>query len=711
MGKLLKTIGWIVGILLLLVVVLIAVLPMVFDPNDYKNEIVAEVKQQTGRDLKIDGPISLSLFPWLGFQVSGLELGNAKGFGDAPFAVVDKLGVRIQLKPLLRKEVVADTLTVHGLQLNLARSADGRGNWEDLAGGGKAAAEPGAGEKGGGDAAAGSGLAGLSIGGIDIADARITWDDRASGQHLVIDRFSLETGEVAPDRPVAVKLGLTLENREPELRADLRMQGTVKLDQTAASIDVSGFKLEVDASGPALPSGKMEAQLEAALQAALDGSRLQVRDLSLSSGALRITGNLTGTDLAGQPALDGDLALAPLALAAWLKEMGVVLPPMADPKALSRVEAKATLAMKGDRVRIPSLAIGLDDTRITGDATVGGGGVRFKMDVDGIDLDRYLPPAGKQAASDAGKGAGSGATASGKGAEEGPLFPVETLRALNIDGQLTVGRLIVNKLVAEKIRLTLTAKDGRLKLGQKVGAFYQGGYDGTVDLNVAGKQPVTRIQAAATGIQIGPLLKDMTGKDVLAGKGRFGATLKTTGNTQSAMRRTLGGKLDFRFEDGAVKGFNLAQVIRETKARFKGEKLPANRQPPQTDFSEISATATIAKGILSNRDLLAKSPYLRVTGKGKVDLVNETLDYTAIAVVVNTDKGQGGEGLEEVKGINIPVHLTGPLASPKYEIDWAKVLLESQKGKAKEKIQQKIDEELKDKVPEGLRNQLKGFFR
>jgi len=89
-----------------------------------------------------------------------------------------------------------------------------------------------------------------------------------------------------------------------------------------------------------------------------------------------------------------------------------------------------------------------------------------------------------------------------------------------------------------------------------------------------------------------------------------------------------------------------------------------------------------------------------------VNLVKETLDYTVQAVIVSTAKGQGGEGLDELKGVVVPVHLTGAYAAPKYEIDWGKVLLDSQKGKVKEKIEEKIKEEL----PEDLQNKLRGLF-
>ena len=237
--------------------------------------------------------------------------------------------------------------------------------------------------------------------------------------------------------------------------------------------------------------------------------------------------------------------------------------------------------------------------------------------------------------------------------------------------------------------------------------FYDGKLDGRVDLDVAGKTPVVRVTEAMSGLQVGPLLQALAGQDKLTGTGRFNAKLNTSGNSINAFKKGLGGNLDFRFENGAVKGFNVAESLRQAKAKFKGETLPPSDQPQQTDFSELSGSGVITRGVLNNQDLLAKSPFLRVTGAGKVNLVSETLDYKVKPVIVGTIEGQGGKGLEELKGVPIPVHLAGPYASPDYSIDWGQILVDTQKAKIEEKVQEKI----KEKLPEQLQDKLKGFFR
>ena len=721
MGKLFKILGWTLGLFIVLVVAAVLILPQVVDPNDYKDEIIAKVKQQTGRDLTIDGHINLSVFPWLGVETGAVTLGNAQGFDEKAFAAIKSAAVRVKLMPLLSRKLEVDTIGLKGLELNLTRLKDGASNWDDLAGNGK---QPGGEAHSGGatDAAAGAddGLAGVTIGGIDISDARIVWDDRGAGQRIVIDQFRLNSGPVVSGKPVDLQLGMMLQNKQPAVNAKLELQGVVALDEAAGVIDVSGLKIVLDAEGDGLPGGAVKAVLEAAISAALNGSRVEVSGLRLNAGELKLSGNLQGQDLDRQPAFSGNLDLAEFNLRKWMGDHALALPPMADARTLTRIDASLKLKAESGATRVDDLAVRLDDSRITGNATLRGSAVGCNLNLDAIDVDRYLPPAGDKAdkskADKSAAAAAPSAAAPKAGSEsaatgEETLLPVATLRELDIDGVLSVGRLTINKLLAEQIKLTVKAKAGQLTLGQQVSRFYQGEYKGEASLDVRGKTPNARVDAAATGIQIGPLLKDLSGQDRLSGKGRFSANLNTQGNSVNAFKRTLAGKLDFRFEDGALKGVNVAQAIREAKARLSGKPVPKSDEPQQTDFSELSGSGVITKGVLSNQDLLAKSPFLRVTGAGKVNLVAENLDYKIKGTVVSTEKGQGGEGLEELKGVVIPVHLTGPLASPKYEIDWKKVLLESQKGKVKEKIQEKLEKELKDgKIPEELKDTLRGLF-
>ncbi|MEW8259336.1 MAG: AsmA family protein, partial [Candidatus Thiodiazotropha taylori] len=97
MGKTLKVLGWLVGMVVVLVIAAIILIPMFVDPNDHKDRIVAEVKRATGRDLTINGDIGLSVFPRLALELNGLTLSNAPGFNGSEFASVNHASVSVNL--------------------------------------------------------------------------------------------------------------------------------------------------------------------------------------------------------------------------------------------------------------------------------------------------------------------------------------------------------------------------------------------------------------------------------------------------------------------------------------------------------------------------------------------------------------------------------------------------------------------------------------
>ncbi len=706
MGKFFKIVGGLVLVLVLLVVAAAIILPMVIDPNDYKEQIVDQVKQQTGRDLQITGDLKLSVFPWLGVDIGALQLSNAEGFGEQPFAVVNSAAVRVKLMPLLSRQLEVDTVGLDGLVLNLAKSKTGVTNWDDLTQGDAPA------ESAPSESTSGKGLAGFSIGGVDISNARISWDDRSTGQLYTVDQFFLKSGAIQPGSPVDLELGAQLKSKEPELDANIKLDSTVSVDEKAGMLYLKGLNLQLDATSPLFEKGAMSARLAADVGLALDGQKVSVDGLSITSEALQLTGRLQGSNLSDKPAFSGTLSLAELNLREWLGGQGIALPETADPAVLSRFSADLELAAEGDLTRMNKVAIVLDDTNINGNASLKGSAIGFVLDVDAINVDRYLPPVKEDAAAPAKESSAGDAKASG----DEPLLPVELLRSLNLNGSLKIGQLIINKLTAKQVQVTVKASQGKITSEQKIGSFYQGSLDSMINLNVAGKTPFIQIEEQATDIQAGPLLKDMTATDKFDGKGKFQAKLQTSGNSINAFKRGLNGNLSFLFADGSVKGFNLAQMLREGQAKLKGEKLPASETVQKTDFSEMSASAVIKNGVLNNQDLLAKSPFLRVTGAGSVNLVSETLDYLVKPVIVSTAAGQGGEGLEQLKGVPVPVKLTGPYAAPKYSIDWAQVVTGAQKAKLEEKkaeVKEQLEEkkeETKKKLENKLKDKLKGLF-
>jgi AsmA protein len=172
------------------------------------------------------------------------------------------------------------------------------------------------------------------------------------------------------------------------------------------------------------------------------------------------------------------------------------------------------------------------------------------------------------------------------------------------------------------------------------------------------------------------------------------------------MKKALNGTARLEIKDGAIKGINLAQSLRNAKASFTGGKRESEQGSvagEKTDFSELTASFNIRNGIAHNGDFLAKSPFLRLTGEGDINLPDSTLNYLAKAAVVTSSAGQGGKEMNDLNGLTVPVRASGPFSALKYKLEFGSILSDS----ARQKFDQK-KEELKEKLEDKLKSKLLG---
>jgi AsmA protein len=157
------------------------------------------------------------------------------------------------------------------------------------------------------------------------------------------------------------------------------------------------------------------------------------------------------------------------------------------------------------------------------------------------------------------------------------------------------------------------------------------------------------------------------------------------------MKKSLAGAARVELKDGAIKGINLAESFRRTKAALGSQEARAEAsQEQKTDFSEMSASFAIKNGVAHNEDLDAKSPLFRIGGRGDIDIGNSTIDYLTKVTVVATAQGQGGADLGELSGLTVPVHLAGPFDALKYQVDYAAVRSQFIKSKTTDRVRDKL---------------------
>jgi len=176
------------------------------------------------------------------------------------------------------------------------------------------------------------------------------------------------------------------------------------------------------------------------------------------------------------------------------------------------------------------------------------------------------------------------------------------------------------------------------------------------------------------------------------------------------MKKALAGSARVDLKDGAVKGINIAEVLRKAKSALRGEQAQAANQAEKTDFSEFSASFAIKNGVAHNEDLEVKAPLFRITGRGDIDVGNSRIDYVTKVAVVATTQGQGGAELAELRGLSVPVHLTGPFDNLAYKVNYGAVAADLAKSRVGEKLKGKV-EERREKIEERLGDRLKGLLK
>ena len=693
------------ALLLLLVIVAVA-LPFIIDPNDYKDEIITRVKQKTGRELAIPGDISLSVFPWLGVQLGEVSFGNAPGFGDRPMAHINAVDVRVKLLPLLSKEVQIAHVTLDGLTLLLQRDAKGRTNWDDLVGKPDAAqtTQRAPADKKQTEKPAGAVLAALAVDGLSLSNSQIDWQDAQAKQYYSLNDVNLSLGAVAFDRAFPLKADLKFTSRDPKASGKLEVSVDVTIGQDLKTYSLRDLKLETQLNTTALP--KQPVQLKAnlaSLAVDLNKEALQAKNLRVSSHNLTLQGDVEAQQFLSQPKYQGQLSIPPFSLRELLIQLGISLPATADSKVLQHIELLSNFQGNSKQLKLDKLHLKLDDSTLTGNAvlpSLGKPAIRYSLTLDKIDADRYLPPPTKTKPAKA-KPAPSGSGAAAASTQ----LPMELLRALDVQGRLKISHLKISNLQSRNIFLPTDAKKGVIKLSPISAELYDGRYQGNISLDVTSNTPRLGINESLKNVNIGPLLKDFWGDDKIRGKANLNARLTARGLDPVAFRKTLNGTANFEFKDGAVKGFNLAQMERELKARLKGQPVSKEKVPQETDFASITGSLTATNGLVQNQDLRAAMPYARAIGAGKAYLVSEELDYTLQVKFTSKAIGQGGRTYEQMDKIALPIRFRGTFSKPSIKPDYdavikalAKQELEKQKQKLEDKAKKKIEKELGDEL-------------
>ncbi|MFT6052644.1 MAG: AsmA protein [Halioglobus sp.] len=636
-----KTLLKVLGLLVVLLAAIAMLVPIFVSMDDITDTIANQVQKTTGRTLIVEGKKSLSVFPSLALQLNQVRFSNKHGSSRDDMAIIESLDVHISWLSLLSKKLSVDQFVINNPDILLEVDAAGNANW-DLLPAAESSTEAPSGE--------GSTLPAdfdVSLGEVAIYGGRIRLLDHRAKTEQLVEKLDLVVSLPSLKEALALNGAVTWMGEVIEL--------SLALTTPADLLEGKPFAVELS-----LASRLVEMNYRG----------------NISEGGGRVQGSL---ELAGDSAKE---------LAAW---QGIDLG--GEDNAYNRFVVAGDMLFTGETLQITGLEAKLDALQINGRSTLRLTEtplISADLDLGMLNLNPYLSSTTVVIAASPGEvvAANSGEPMQAIVWDDTPL-DLSVLRLFNAKVNVRSSGLLARDITLGENQLKLSLEAGKLDIGLTKFAAYEGEGKGRIKVDARRTPYQIATNFNLTGINVQPLLADAIDFDQVLGKGQLQWKLQTSGVSQKDFAGRLNGTLGFKFLDGAVKGANIAAMVRTARGLLKGDAsalgLPQGYdEAEQTDFSELAGTLTFSKGVGRNEDLTMASPLLRVSGEGKVDLRRTNIDYGLTVSLVDSIEGQGATS--RAQGVAVPVRIKGPLHKIKIELDTKQAVEETLKDTLKNEL-------------------------
>ncbi|PSU92646.1 AsmA family protein [Photobacterium kishitanii] len=692
--------------LILLVVIGIGALVTFVNPNQFKPLLTEQVKKMTGRDLVIKGDISWRFFPTLGLSVGETAFRNPVGFAQPNLVQFKQADLSVSVLPLLSQQLDIGDMRLEGAHVFVQTLKDGVTNLDGLTGKkaivDKTATETPAQHH---DNGAKKSHWKVSVAGIELvnASAEILNDQTKMTAQLNHINFTLDSFKPQ----TWTKATFDVQGKVNTLT--FSAQGSTDINLAA---NYNNVKLKAFTAKMTMKDGDTEIKNA---QLGLDQFTLgqwsnvtfavngQVPDLSFDTHGTAKVKLATDHNVVTVQGLKITNDLAGKAL------------PRSNMNIVVNTDASYDISQK--LALVSSININADGTKVSGSgsylaATIPD--IRFALSSDNIDLDSWLPK--KKASTDSTNTTVTPTTNTSAAKAESDISAQEpdlsALKNINVAGVIAIKQLKVANAEVSNVKIVTSIKQGIATINRFEASLYDGKITGSASVNVNSALPSYRLKNTISNVAMLPLLKAVANNQQLAGKANITADLNGRGLSEANIRHNIAGSIKVNISDGAVYGVNIADMLRNAKAKLKGQADSGTDTAKKTDFSALTTTLMLGKGIASTNNFQLASPLLAINGQGQTNLIDEGIDLT-----INTKIVASGKGLDEIKGISVPIHVSGYWQQPKYRLNIKDLFKNNAalESKAKKEINRGLEKLFGDKAKDdNIKNAadklLKGLF-
>ena len=613
----LRLIKWLLGFLVTLVILVIAaviIMPNVVDPNDYRDELSAVVKDKTGRELTLNGDLKISVFPWIGVKTQGLTLSQPEGI-DGNMLSVDTAQLRVKFAPLLSKKVEVDTVVLEWPMITLVTLKSGLDSFSGLSDD-----EPEEVEEDSATAAVA-----LAIQGVELTDGKVVIDDRQEGSVLELSDLNVVTGNLIGTSLADISAtGQLKDSTSPDItQFDVTAKALIDTDtfdvqaqDILAQIKQGEFDIDVALGNVAFTQGadinvseltvalkgahEMQASMPA-LTANLDTQVAAIESLKVNyQNVEAVVSNLSAKKIIDDPSATGSFSVPAFDARELVKELEIDLE-TSDPQALKSVSMNADFAGSLEGALVRNLVVKLDQTTLSGSASVVNfeePKLKFDLNLTDLNLDSYLPEETEEEEEVSGG--------------EALAVPMAVFKDINANGTFKASKLISGGVALTDIDVVVKSTPGNVSITPSA-SLYEGNLDGSIVFNESGDKSSLTVKNDIDLVQLSPLFSDAIESDLLKGIGTLGIDLVVTevNGVQSNE-----GTIELRAKEGALSRFEISNIVGKlnsvadiysslssTDAPEIDDAAVESSEDDTTEFSELLGTFHLKDFLVTNDDL------------------------------------------------------------------------------------------------------------
>lgn len=650
--------------------------------DEYKYYLMGVIEQKTGMKVGLNGPFSISVFPWIGVEAENVSIENPglfKSF-DANLLTTDKVGVELKLIPLLLGDIEVGDVHVDGLKLGLVVNNDGIANWIFASNDKKNTKT----ESSPADAQSSSDSSLVeveklekstkwSIGSVLLDNSTISYLNSREKTEYRLENIYLETGNLGVGKDINIDFTSDMFTSAPDLEGNLKLNASFSFED-AKNIEISLLK-GIFSSRKGLLN---EDVVNIDLSSTLAGSNVDVQQFILELAKTKVV-------LSGKGNIDDLTFTGPLNIQSNPKQLLAIVglaPSLSSESALENFSLNAQFSSDSvGKTRISNITAKLDSISITGNLLVETGdspSLSGEIAVVKLVLDEYLP---KPSGSGGDKPKGSPVVNTGEPSVSSKNEKYSPPK-LELDVDLSIASLSAKDMKFQNLKIKIIGKDSIYSLNPVSFDFADSKWGAKLSANLKQPTPFYSTSIHGNEINLETLLK---GKAQVSGSANLSANITAAGSDEVSIMKSLGGTGKISAH-GSLNSLKLPEINLNAVPGVKWLDTVSGK------LNNFSASFKGSKGVFTNNDMVFNTSIGRGRGEGTVNFRTSSLNYIVTV---------------ETREINLPIRISGPFSKLSYSLDAASMLsnpdnLRRGAEKLLDKHGKDIDEKLGKSIKKGL---------